>query len=108
MALFAPIPRAMMRMATEVKPGLFSKCLIANFRSCRNLDMTRPSGGCREEQIGGHPAIQQTLLFQRTVQKKETTGVRSRKWVSANEQDAVVSPNFIQEPEVPERARIRG
>ena len=54
MAVLAPMPRAMMRMATQVNPGLLSKRLIANFRSCRNLDTTRPPHLWNGLHVNGH------------------------------------------------------
>jgi hypothetical protein len=85
-AVLAPMPRAMMRMATEVKPGLLSRCRMANFRSCRNLDTTRPSRDFQSEQLDDRLATQQNSSIQTILQTSGTKGVRSRDWVSASGQ----------------------
>src|SRR5579862_917799 len=43
MAVFAPIPRAMMRTVTRAKPGLLRRSLRANFRFWVNADMANLS-----------------------------------------------------------------
>src|SRR5580704_9202323 len=42
MAVFAPMPRAMMRAAVRAKPGFFMRSRSANRRSCRSDDMHLP------------------------------------------------------------------
>src|SRR4051812_43258846 len=55
MAVFAPMPSAMIKTATEVNPGLLSKCLIANFRSWASLDTAWPPAGCWKDHANTAP-----------------------------------------------------
>src|SRR3984893_19391475 len=54
MAVLAPMPSAMMRMATWAKPGLFRNSLSANFKFCMIAGIFRPSIQRGKEQLPHH------------------------------------------------------
>src|SRR6266576_6573918 len=54
MAVLAPMPSAMMRMATRAKPGLFRNSLSANFKFCIIATIFRPSVRRGKEQFPDH------------------------------------------------------
>src|SRR5260370_20654841 len=54
MAVFAPMPRAMMTTATKAKPGLFRNSLSANFTFCINIVISRLRSG---EAVSNFPTI---------------------------------------------------